>query len=260
MCSSDLLRAAVDERGFEVEFQPVVDLADGRVMSAEALVRWRTPDGRLLPPDEFIPIAEERGLIAAIGEQVLTEAARHGAIWHRAIPHFVTSVNASATQILSPGFPELVGRVLERSGLAPEGLSIEITEDVVLHDVGRAVETLRALRDLGVWIAIDDFGTGYSSLAYLRELPFTTMKIDREFVTNIVGSPRDRALLATMVSMAEALDLWVLVEGVEDEAQREVLLELGARMAQGFLFSPPVPAAAVQAAIDGAVQLGPARP
>lgn len=253
------LRAAVSDGGFEVEFQPVVSLADGEIIAAEALVRWRADDGRLLPPDEFIPIAEERGLINAIGEHVLTEAARHGAEWRRALPHFVTSVNASASQILTPGFPELVERVLTATGLPPDGLAIEVTEEVVLHDLSRAVGTLRTLRALGVWVGIDDFGTGYSSLAYLRDLPVTTMKIDREFVTGIVESARDRALFAAMVGMARALDLWVVVEGVEHEAQREVLLELGAHAAQGFLFSRPVPAADLQAAVDATVRARAAR-
>lgn len=234
------LSDALLQRQFEVEFQPLVDMRTGSIYSAEALVRWRRPDGRLLQPGEFISIAEEHGFISSIGEIVLEEAARWGVKWRESIPYFIVSVNVSATQLLSPGFLNFVSKALSESGLEPSGLSIEITEYVVLKDVNSAVEVLQGLRALGVWIAIDDFGTGYSSLSYLRDLPVNAVKIDRAFVTTIVESERDRGLLATIILMADALDLFCVAEGVETEAQRDLLLGLGVVFAQGFLFSRSV--------------------
>ena len=238
------LETALDDEQFVVEFQPLVDIRSGVCMSAEALVRWRTADGTLLPPSEFIPIAEERGLIGAIGERVLTTAAEFAVRCRAQVSHFVMAVNISASQLLTPGFLHLVRRVLDVSGLAPDALSIEITEEVVLHDVTRAVRVLEELRRIGVWVAIDDFGTGYSSLSYLRDLPANTVKVDRAFVHGIVDSERDRAVLRSIVEVADALDMWFVAEGVETEAEREILLELGAVLAQGYLFARPMSAEA----------------
>ena len=238
------LERALDEDQFIVEFQPVVHLASGTCMAAEALVRWRTADGTLLPPREFIPIAEERGLISAIGQQVLIAAAQHAISWRTRVPHFVMSVNISASQLLTPGFVHLVQRVLDVTGLDPDALAIEITEEVVLHDVGRAVHVLEELRRIGVWVAIDDFGTGYSSLSYLRDLPVNTVKVDRAFVRGIVDSDRDRAVLRSIVQVADALGMWFVAEGVETEAEREILIDLGAGLAQGYLFARPMSAEA----------------
>lgn len=234
------LSDALLQRQFEVEFQPMIDMRTGSIYSAEALVRWRRPGGRLLQPGEFISIAEEHGFISSIGEYVIEEAARWGVKWRKSIPYFIVSVNVSATQLLAPGFLNFVSKVLSESGLEPNALSIEITEYVVLKNVHTAVEVLQGLRALGVWIAIDDFGTGYSSLSYLRDLPVNAVKIDRAFVTTIVESERDRELLATIILMADALDLFCVAEGVETEAQRDLLLGLGVIFAQGFLFSRSV--------------------
>ena len=234
------LHEAVLQRQFEVEFQPIIDMRTGSISSAEALVRWRTADGRLLPPSDFIAIAEEHGFIGAIGEFVLEEATRWASLWRKSTPFFVVAVNVSATQLLTPGFVDLVAQLLETNHLDPNALSIEITEQVVLHDLQTAGSILKNLRALGVLIAIDDFGTGYSSLSYLRDLPVTAVKIDRSFVTGIVESDRDRGLLASIVHMTEALDLWCVAEGVETEAQRDLLLGLGVVLAQGFLYSRSV--------------------
>ena len=238
--SAGALSDALLQKQFEVEFQPMVDMRTGSIYSAEALVRWRRPDGRLLQPGEFISIAEEHGFISSIGEIVLKEAARWGVKWRKSISYFLVSVNVSATQLLAPGFLNFVSKALSESGLEPNGLSIEITEYVVLKNVHAAVEVLQGLRALGVWIAIDDFGTGYSSLSYLRDLPVNAVKIDRAFVETIVESERDRGLLATIILMADALDLFCVAEGVETEAQRDLLVELGVIFAQGFLFSRSV--------------------
>ncbi|MEY3361663.1 MAG: hypothetical protein RL531_1382, partial [Actinomycetota bacterium] len=228
---------------FVVEYQPIVDTRSGECIAAEALVRWRTADGALLPPAEFIPVAEERGLIGAIGERVLMEAAGRAVRWREIVPSFVVGVNVSASQFLTPGFLHVVRRTLDVTGLAPDALSIEITEDGVLHDVARAVQVLEELGRMGVWVAIDDFGTGYSSLSYLRELPVSTVKVDRAFVRGIVDSTRDRAVLRSIIDVAAALDLWCVAEGVETEAEREVLVQLGVQVAQGFLWAHPMPAA-----------------
>ncbi|MBJ7382359.1 MAG: EAL domain-containing protein [Acidimicrobiia bacterium] len=238
--SAGALSDALLQKQFEVEFQPMVDMRTGSIYSAEALVRWRRPDGRVMQPAEFISIAEEHGFISSIGAYVIEEAARCGVKWRESIPYFIVSVNVSATQLLSPGFLNFVSKALSESGLEPNGLSIEITEYVVLKDVKAAVEVLQGLRALGVWIAIDDFGTGYSSLSYLRDLPVNAVKIDRAFVETIVESERDRGLLATIILMADALDLFCVAEGVETEAQRDLLLGLGVVFAQGFLFSRSV--------------------
>lgn len=241
------LERAIDEDQFVVEFQPVVHLPTGTCMAAEALVRWRTADGTLLPPGEFIPIAEERGLIGAIGQQVLLTAARFAVECRAVIPHFVMGVNISASQLLTPGFVHLVQRALDVTGLDPDALAIEITEEVVLHDVTRAVHVLEELRRIGVWVAIDDFGTGYSSLSYLRDLPVNTVKVDRAFVQGIVGSERDRAVLRSIVQVAEALGMWFVAEGVETEAERKMLIDLGAELAQGYLVARPMAAEAFTA-------------
>ncbi len=238
------LEQALDEEQFVVEFQPVVHLASGTCMAAEALVRWRTADGTLLPPREFIPVAEERGLISAIGQQVLIAAAQHAIGWRAQVPHFVMSVNISASQLLTPGFVHLVQRVLDVTGLDPDALAIEITEEVALHDLTRAVRVLEELRHIGVWVAIDDFGTGYSSLSYLRDLPVNTVKVDRAFVRGIVDSDRDRAVLRSIVQVADALGMWFVAEGVETEREREILIDLGAGLAQGYLFARPMSAEA----------------
>ena len=237
------LERALDEEQFVVEYQPIVDTRSGECIAAEALVRWRTADGALLPPAEFIPVAEERGLIGAIGERVLMEAAGRAVRWREIVPSFVVGVNVSASQFLTPGFLHVVRRTLDVTGLAPDALSIEITEDGVLHDVARAVQVLEELGRMGVWVAIDDFGTGYSSLSYLRELPVSTVKVDRAFVRGIVDSTRDRAVLRSIIDVAAALDLWCVAEGVETEAEREVLVQLGVQVAQGFLWAHPMPAA-----------------
>ena len=238
------LERALEEAQFVVEYQPVVDLTTGTCAAAEALVRWRRADGTLLPPREFIPIAEERGLIGAIGQQVLITAAEFAVECRTRVPHFVMSVNVSASQLLTPGFIHLVQRVLDVTGLVPDALAIEITEEVVLHDVTRAVHVLEDLRRIGVWVAIDDFGIGYSSLSYLRQLPVNSVKVDRSFVQGIVDSERDRAVLRSIVQVADALGLWFLAEGVETEAERAILIDLGAHLAQGYRFARPMPAAA----------------
>ncbi|MGN6333118.1 MAG: EAL domain-containing protein [Motilibacteraceae bacterium] len=237
------LRAALDTDGLEVLFQPIVALEDLAVVSAEALVRW-PHGGRSRLPDEFVPLAEETGLIVPLGSAVLERACREAAAWP---PHAQVdvSVNVSAHQVAMPQLPGVVARALEESGLPPERLHLEITETALMADVGASAEALSRLVDLGVGVDIDDFGTGYSSLAYLQRLPVSRLKVDRSFVTRIGRTASDDALVRMVVQLAHSLGLRVVAEGVETHEQLQRLRAMGCDSAQGFLFCPPVTTAAL---------------
>jgi len=239
------LRRALSEGELRLHYQPIVDLADDRLLGFEALVRWQHPEHGLLSPGAFIADAEEIGLIVSLGEWVLRTALEQSARWAAtgtgtAPPHM--SVNLSARQLDEPDFAGVVATALEASAFPASALTLEITESVVMQDVLRNAEHLRALREIGVDISIDDFGTGYSSLAYLKRLPVTTLKIDREFVHGLGQDPHDSAIVAAVIALARALELRVVAEGVETPRQLAELRQLGCDAAQGFLFSRPVPA------------------
>jgi diguanylate cyclase (GGDEF)-like protein len=241
---SKLKRAVVDQNQFVLHYQPKVSVADGRIVGAEALVRWVSPDRGLIPPGEFIPLAEETGLIGAIGEWVLTNACRQAAEWAaKGLPTVRVAVNLSARQLYSPGFLATVRQALADSGVNPGGMELEITESVMMHHVEQVAEVLGELKLLGVHVAVDDFGTGYSSLAYLKRLPLDSLKVDRSFVRDVPGDPDDEAITRAVVALAHSLRLKVVAEGVETEEQLGFLCELGCDEIQGFLFSRPVPAA-----------------
>lgn len=236
------LRRAVDLGELELHYQPVVDLRSGQVTGAEALVRWRHPELGLVSPAAFIPIAEQSGLIIPIGEWVLREACRQGAAWWQAGRPLHMAVNVSAVQLADPEFVATVEASLQEAGLPPGLLELELTERVVMSDVEESVSRMERLRQLGVTLAVDDFGTGYSSLSYLPRLPLNTLKIDRSFVKDLyLGSPT-YAVVRAIVSLAQSLDLDVLAEGVETEAELAVLRDLGCQLAQGYLFGRPLPA------------------
>ncbi len=236
------LRLAVERREFVVHYQPVVELASGRIVGAEALVRWLHPQEGLLPPARFIDVAETSELILGIGAQVLeTAAAASRRFRALAGPDFRMAINVSARQVQEPDFAAELLATLERLGVGPEAIEIEVTETVLMADVDAARVTLSRLEAEGCRIAIDDFGTGYSSLAYLRRLQFDRIKIDRSFVSDLDESSAARSIVAAVIEMASGLSVGTLAEGVETEAQREVLLELGCRHAQGFLFARPMP-------------------
>jgi diguanylate cyclase len=237
------LRRAIKNSELFVLYQPVFDLGDGAMMGAEALVRWRHPERGVIGPAEFIPVAERRGLIGAIGEFVLDQACRQLAAWTsagRCPERFTIGVNLSGRELRDPGLVEHVAATLRRHGIAPSRLVLEITENVLVGELGDAHRAIESLAKLGVRIALDDFGTGYSTLAHLRHLQTDILKIDRSFVSQLGGKSRDREIIAAVAGMAHALGMTVIAEGVETQAQRDELTALGCDAAQGYLFARPL--------------------
>jgi EAL domain-containing protein (putative c-di-GMP-specific phosphodiesterase class I) len=247
------LRTAVRQKELTVAWQPEVDLASGGVVGAEALARWDRPDQGAVPPDEFIPVAEDTGLIIEIGEWVLDSALAQLDVWSSSglvDDDFVVAVNVSGRQLVVPGFAETVGELLGRHGRSPSQLCVEITERVLVEDHGAARSVLDALASVGVRIAIDDFGTGYSSLASLQQMPASHLKIDRSFISDL-EAPAGRAIVRAIVGVAKALGLRTIAEGIEEEHQLQRLRALGVDLGQGFLLGRPVPADALPD-LDGA--------
>jgi len=240
------LRRSVRHGEFTLVYQPEVEVATGRTIAFEALVRWQHPQRGLIPPEQFVRTAEETGLIVPLGEWVLREAARTAIAWNAISPEPIRlSVNLSAEQIRRGDIVNAVSRTLERTELPPELLELEITEGVMLEYTDEAYETLTALKALGVSIAIDDFGTGYSSLSYLQRFPIDRIKIDRSFVRDLIVNPRDAAIVDAIVLVAIRLGLDVIAEGVETPAQLDALRAHGCAFAQGFLYSQPMSSDAV---------------
>jgi diguanylate cyclase (GGDEF)-like protein len=234
------LRAAVKARQFVPWFQPLYDIKLGRVVTCEALVRWPHPKRGLVSPGEFIPIAEDIGLIGAIGEQIIERATVECASWPENIG---VAVNLSPLQFARGNIVEAIRTALQNSGLAPHRLEVEITENVLLHDMASAIGTLNILHEMGVKIALDDFGTGYSSLSYLQSLPLNKVKIDRAFLRDIVGNSRSRQLMEGIARLSAELGLRVTVEGVETYEQLDAITATPfVDEIQGFLFCRPVPA------------------
>ena len=238
-----LVRALYEER-FEVHYQPILEIASGAVRGVEALVRWRDDHGILQPPASFVAIAEEAGLIGDIDDFVLSTATREAAAIGR--DDFGLSINATAGQISNQQFVDRVRTALDNSGFDPHRLTLELTESAMLSDMDSTIPVMNALRELGVRIAIDDFGTGYSSLSYLRELPIDIVKIDRSFVQSLATDHVAQSVVAAVLGLARALDLNVVVEGIETVPQLEMAQQLGCELAQGFLFHQPMPADELQ--------------
>jgi diguanylate cyclase (GGDEF)-like protein len=232
------LRSAIDHGEFELHYQPQIELADGRWVGVEALLRWRHPHRGLVPPAEFIPVAEDSGLIVPIGEWVLREACRGAAGW----PDLLVSVNLSPVQFRRDGFLATVHRALSESGLDSTRLELEITEGVLLQDTETALRTLRDLRALGTRIAMDGFGTGYSSLSHLHRFPFDKIKIDQAFTAHLDEGGDARAIMQAVIGLGRSLRLRTCAEGVETEAQYAFLVEQGCDEVQGLYFSEPLPA------------------
>lgn len=239
------LRDAVAASSFELVYQPKVAAQTAALTGFEALIRWRH-EGTLISPADFIPLAEETGLIIDIGAWVLDEACRTAGRWARLHGPMPVAVNVSARQLADPGFPRAVEDALRRNGTQPNLLEIEITETVIMKDVRHHLPTLNRLRALGVRIAVDDFGTGYSSLAYLRQLPVDVLKIDRSFVSDLPGEPD---IASTVIALAQRLFLTTVAEGVETEAQHAWLRDAGCDCVQGYLISRPVTADAAEAMV-----------
>jgi diguanylate cyclase (GGDEF)-like protein len=248
------LRMALENRELELYYQPIVDLKTGVASGAEALIRWQHPVRGLLPPSEFLPVAEECGLILAIGNWVLDEACRQMKVWNLGKPGavpFVMSLNVSNRQFWRGRVIDGVDECLKKWDLDPNCLAIEITEGVVMHDVKAARTMLNNLQTLGIQVHIDDFGTGYSSLEALHDLPIDALKIDRSFVSRLTTSARSRELVRTIVTMGLNLDLDVIAEGIETQAELDYVRELGCTHGQGYLYSRPIPAVLAEAFISG---------
>ncbi|MBD8569966.1 EAL domain-containing protein [Pseudomonas syringae] len=240
------LRRAVDEQQLQVFYQPKLCLRTGRLDSAEALVRWHHPQRGMVAPGEFIGLAEETGLISAIGEFVLRQACWQACEWQRqGMAPIRVSVNLSVHQLRQGKLVSLVRQVLEETGLAPQWLELELTESQLLDSVEHIIVTFQQLRDLGVKLAIDDFGTGYSSLSYLRRFPVDYVKIDRAFISGLGDGTEDAAIIQAIISMAHSLGLKVVAEGVENQSQLEFLRSHGCDEVQGYLISRPIEATAM---------------
>ena len=237
------LRRAIRHDQFRLHYQPVVDLAEGRVVGAEALLRWRHPEMGLVPPASFVPLLEQSSIMDEVGLWVLNSACREAHAWNEhGLDDLKMAVNLSARQFHDPALTAMILRTLDRHGLQPGALELELTETAAMEDADRTSELFGQLRKLGVSVAIDDFGAGYSSLSYLKNLPFTKLKIDREFVTDVDKRPDSQAICKALVELGRGLGIKVLAEGVETREEVEALRNLGCTMFQGFYFARPMPA------------------
>jgi diguanylate cyclase (GGDEF)-like protein len=236
------LRAAIEERQFRLEYQPVYDLMTGHIGGVEALVRWKHPTEGTIPPSQFIPLAEETGLIVPLGEWVLGEACRQAHAWHCDHPELsdlIVGVNLSGRQLADADVAKVIANVLATTGLRPDTLFLEITESVLMLDADHTVTVLAELSALGVRVGVDDFGTGYSSLSYLKTFPVDILKIDKSFVDGLGVEDQDTAIVGAIITLGHALGLLTTAEGVETSIQAQVLTELGCDKAQGFLYCRP---------------------
>jgi diguanylate cyclase (GGDEF)-like protein/PAS domain S-box-containing protein len=248
------LRRALDEGQLSVNYQPLIRLDDGRMLGAEALLRWKHPQLGAVPPAEFIPLAEESGLIMSIGSYVLNEACRQLKVWQNEHPGKhpdYVSVNLSVRQFQREGqIVEEVQSAIQDAGIRGSNLMLEITESVLMEDRKPIIRDLDALRKLGVRIAIDDFGTGYSALSYLREFPIDTVKMDRSFVHNLGKGSADSALVRSVVELGEALDMQIIAEGIEVQGQLDSVTGLRCDIGQGYFFAPPLDADAMRSLLN----------
>lgn len=241
------LRLAIERDELSLHYQPKVDADSGQVLGFEALLRWHKGHTEWVPPDRFIPVAEDAGLIGQLGAWVVAEVCRQIAEWARqGLGWWPVAVNASARQLHTDDLPALIRTECERHRVASSLIEVEVTESFIMSDPTRSAEVLSALREMGVRIAIDDFGTGYSSLSYLRSLPADILKIDRSFVRESVDDPAVRAIVTSIVTLGRTLGLSVVAEGVETTRQAELLREIGCEILQGYLFAPPRPAAQIE--------------
>jgi diguanylate cyclase len=242
------LRRAIERDELRLHYQPKVDLASGRVVGAEALVRWLRPGVGMVPPAQFIPVAEETGQIVEIGEWVIEQACAQIARWRRhGVGSVKVAVNVTRHDLAAGGLVRAVGGAMARHGIGRGELSLELTEGMLLDRVAHTHRQLNELRNLGVELAIDDFGTGYSSMNYLKRYPLDELKIDKSFVDGIPGSETDCAIVKAVIVLGHSLGMRVVAEGVETVAQRDVLQSLGCDAYQGYLCSKPLDAAGFDA-------------
>ena len=255
------LRRAIGRSELFLAYQPIVDLADNRVTGTEVLARWQHPERGLIPPLDFITVAEDSGFIRDLGRFILEQACHQAKAWHDRFPDVEplrVCVNTSVRQIEQVEFFDEVARVLRESGLDGQSLTLEITESLFMNDFAATVQKLRRLKGLGVKLAVDDFGTGYSSLSYLRSLPIDILKIDRSFVVGVTLGPEQSAVARAVVKLARTFNLQTVAEGIERPEQAAELLAIGADMGQGYWFSRPLPADAMETFLDASLSAGPA--
>ena len=238
----DLRRALADDE-LVLFYQPIVSMSSGEVTGMEALLRWNHPQHGFITPDDFIPLAEETGLIGPIGEWVLGTACRQANEWaNEGLPALKISVNVSSRQLMHGLSGETIARQLEESGLPPASLTLEITESLFIGDSPEAIAWLGDIRELGISLSIDDFGTGFSSLSYLKDIPADFVKIDRSFIIGLTENSEDRAMVKAIVSLAHAMGFQTVVEGIETVEQLDFLKPLGCGYVQGFYYSKPLSA------------------
>ncbi len=236
------LHRALERDELRLHYQPIVSLETGRITGFEALMRWEHPERGLVPPGEFIGLAEETGLIVPMGKWALEAACLQAAHWHHRGAPVTISVNLSPRQLGEAGLVDEVAKILHRTKVDPDAIWLEITESTLMRDAEGAVVTLEGLRRLGVHLSVDDFGTGYSSMTYLKRFPVEALKVDRSFVDGLGSESSDTAICTAVVSLAHALDLRAVAEGVETAGQVAALRTLGCELAQGYLFGRPQPA------------------
>jgi EAL domain-containing protein (putative c-di-GMP-specific phosphodiesterase class I) len=253
------LAVAADRNEFELFYQPQLHLADGSLIGAEALIRWRHPVRGLVSPAEFMPVVNTSPISERIADWVLETACTQAAAWERAGRKLRIGVNLSPSQLQSGDLADSVARVLARTGLTATSLELEVTEDILLHDEQGALDTFLKIQELGVRIVFDDFGTGYASLSYLKKFPLDGLKIDRSFVLGLLGNPDDAAIVGSTVGLSKQLGLSVIAEGIENRATADLLASMGCEEGQGYFFGRPMPAADFErqflAAADVAAQV-----
>ena len=238
------MRKAIQHQEFILAYQPQFDLKTRRLIGFEALVRWRHPDMGLLPPGEFIPLAEDTGFILQLGQWVLEQACLQARLWMAVTPApFRMGVNLSGRQFWQEDLVASIARILAETGLPPERLELEITESMLMTDAESAIAKMRELHTMGVTLAIDDFGTGYSSLAALKQFPIQSLKIDKSFIKDVEANPSDAAIVTSIIALAHTINLTVVAEGIETPEQCDLLLRQACDAGQGYLFSQPLPAA-----------------
>jgi EAL domain-containing protein (putative c-di-GMP-specific phosphodiesterase class I) len=241
------LQQAVTSGALFVHYQPLIRLPDGRTQAVEALLRWEHPTRGAVSPLAFIPIAERIGLIGELGRWVLERSAAQVAGWRTELfPELCLNVNVSAKQLDDPEFTDDVARILASTGLSPSALTLEITETALMREPAKMRACIYELKDIGVAISMDDFGTGYSSLASLQQLPVDQVKLDKSFIDGIVDTPRDLAIVRSVLELGRSLGLATVAEGIEYNEQAQLLRDLGCELGQGFLFARPMPPAGVE--------------
>ncbi len=238
------LKRAIDNQEFKLFYQPSVDIATGKIVGMEALLRWEVSDLGMMPPSEFIPVAEQSGLIVPLGEWVLKTACAQNKAWQeKGLPRLTVAVNLSGRQFHHQDLVEKVASALERAKLDPQCLDLEITETYAMQDADFTLAILRELKSLGVHISLDDFGTGYSSLSHLKHFPIDTLKIDRSFVKDLASDPKEEAIVSAVIVLAHSLGMDVVAEGVETASELSILKKHHCDKMQGYYFSRPIPVA-----------------